>query len=593
MYKSILYSSIIIMMLYFNFAYGEPNIEYNSYKGIVYGFIIDYPSEWIVEESPYTFSYIKVSFIEPKIDDYNAFILVGVEELKEDTSLDEYEKLILNQQRRALQNFTVIETTESMLANNTGRMLIYKGIDVDMPIKGKIAFTIYNNTAYTIITSSKESEFDNYNKIFDTVISSLRLDSSIIPRFIENMYEDDEIKIRFDNWKGLISRVDEDTIIRLKQDIQANASMNIIITNITSIDLFNEQLKNLLYNDSCTLITSNFININGSNALEIMQECSNTITKSYLFTTTDKVIVIELITTKEEFNKYINELKRTVESIDAHLEDITIYLDEELKTLPKKLDNIDIDIPEDWNIFEKGYNNHEIIYITPNGSNIVINYTGFFITKPVLDLDDIVKSNNLGECRITTIYYITTMNVLEEEASCVNDNVKLHAIRLDNATIGYINNFDDRYGTILENFISNDLLFAIGRLSSQDLNYNEYKVTLNGTEYSVVYSYINSRIKNIEFDEDSKTLNVDISADDLGMFVIKESLLEEPYIIAINDDEIANVNNADVIIITYDDDTSIKIVGSRVVSEFPSMIILLVSLSLSAPLIINRYHKIF
>lgn len=590
MYKSILYSSIIIMMLYLNFAYGEPNIEYNTYKGIVYGFIIDYPSEWIVEEAPYTFSYIKVSFIEPKVDDYSALILVGVEELKEDISLDEYENLILNQQRRALQNFTIIETTESMLANNTGKVLIYKGIDIDTPIKGKIAFTIYNNTAYTIITSSKESEFNNYNKIFDTVISSLRLDSSIIPRFIENMYEDDEIKIRFDNWKGLISRVDEDTIIRLKQEIQANASMNIIITNITSIDLFNEQLKNLLYNDSCTLITSNFININGSNALEIMQECSNTITKSYLFTTTDRVIAIELITTKEEFNKYIDELKKTVESIDADIEDITIHLDEELKTLPKRLDSIDIDIPEDWNIFEKGYNNHELIYITPNGSNIINNYTGFFITKPALDLDNIVKSNNLGGCRITTMYYITTMNVLAEEASCVN-GIKLHAIILDDTTIGYINNFDNRYETILENFISNDLLFAISKLSSKDIKYNEYKVTLNGTEYSIVYSYVNSSINNIEFDEDSKTLNVDISADDLGMFVIKESLLEEPYIITINNDKIVNVDNADVVIITYDDDSNIKIVGSRVVPEFPSIIILLVSLSV--PIIINRYYKYY
>ncbi len=591
MYKGALYA-IIIVILGIGFVDGEP-LEYNSYKGILYGFVIDYPSNWIVEEAQYTFSYIKVSFIEPQTEDYRALVLVGVEELERDISLDEYGDLILAQQHRALQNFTLIESKEDILANNTATMLVYKGIDIDTPVKGKRIYTIYNNTAYTIIASAEEEKFDDYDDIFDNMIDSFSLDSSIIPKPISDMYEDENIKIEFDGWEGLISRIDEDVIIRVTPDINSNTLMNIIITNITAMDLFNEQIR-MLFDNGCTIITLNLIDVNGSNALEVMQECNDVVGKSYLFTTTDKVIAVDLITNKEEFNTYDNAFEKSIESIDANIEDITVYLDKEFKTLPKKLDTLTIDIPEGWNVFKKEYNGHEIVYITLNGSEIVRNYTGFLIIEPSLDFNGIKEANNLEDCDITTIHYIA-QNIVEEEAFCLRDEIgiELHLIKLDDVTVGYFNTFREEFGIMLENF-SNELTYIMNLAHSTEMIDEEYKVILNGTEYNIEYSYIGSTINNIEFDEDDRSLTINALIDDMnafGMLKIKESLLEEPYIISVND-KVVDIDDADIIAIMYSDDANIKIVGSKVIPEFP-LIWILIPLSLSIVIIISYRFKRF
>ena len=582
---------IALGLLSINLIYAQ-EVEYKTYNNIPFGFRIDYPSDWFVEEQPY-YSYIKVSFVANVNDtDYRPFLLVGYEELKEDMSYDDYKQLILEQQLRALNNFTLTDESDTIFANNTARMLVFEGIDVDIYIKGKIVYTILNNTVYSIITAARFDDFDSYEPIFDDMINSFRIDKSIIPKPISKGYEDDSISIKFpEGWQGLISKVDEDVIIRLMPDPRLISVSNIVITNLEQIRLFNEQIKDLF--ESCKVYTTNFIEVNGSKALELEQECEQYRNKLFIFATdNDKLVLIDLTSIKEEYNQYIDKFYTMLSTLKINATDITQYLDEPFKDLPIRLDSIDeFDVPEGWSMFKKDYDGIDIIYATPDGSNIIFNYTMIALIKAKPDLDLIVNLNKLYECNISTIHYISSSYAFEYSSSC-SDGKEVRTLVFDDYAINYLRYssvYDDIFKDVIDSLdIDDSLKYSINAMDYR-FNDNIKNVEIDGNKYDIEYSYqLLANVDDITFDEESKSITIKAEADRLSILKVKPSILEGPYIVKVNGSIVdIDANNTDILAIAYDGNADIEIIGSKVVPEFPLPLLLISIIGIS--IIFARY----
>lgn len=587
MNRYIILGIFIIAIINIGYAYA---IEYNSYKGILYGFRIDYPKDWVVSESEYTFSYIKVSFTSNATNDYNPYMLIGIENVK-NVTIDKYTTLLINHQMRYLNNFTLIQIYDNIIDNHNAKSIEYSGIDNNIHIKGLITYTIIDNTAYAMIASSKYDEFNDNKVIFDHMISTFKIDKSIMPKPAPSIYEDSYLKIRFPKgWNGLMVNVDNTTNIRLKPNMKSDTLLNIVIDEINNINIFNNIIINTLSKDKCSVINLNFITINNTKGLEISQNCNDSISKTYLFAISNKVLAIELITTHEELNAYANDIYEMVKSIESvSSDDISIYLDNKLKDIPERINNLDI-IPdlEGWNIFKKVSNDAELIYITHNGSNIVNNYSSFIITNR-LDIDKILTLNNLNtKCNITNIYYITKKdNLLEHEALCTND-INVRVFKLDNYTIGYISkdNINENFTSLLSKFIDIDLIKVL--MLKDQLVENNYPILINGSETILKYSSINIIINNITFNGLRLVLNLS-NIDNKGLLIIENKLLEGPYIINNNIIDVPNVNK--FVFNDIDNNTIITIDGRRVIPE-TYLPLLLITLSIIILIIKYRIFKI-
>ncbi len=587
MNRYIILGICIITIINIEYAYA---IEYNSYKGILYGFRIDYPKDWIVSESEYTFSYIKVSFTSNATNDYNPYMLIGIENVKNIT-IDEYTTLLIKQQMRYLNNFTLIQMYDNIIDNHNAKSIEYSGIDNNMHIKGLITYTIIDNTAYVMIASSKYDEFSDNKVIFEHMINSFKIDKSIMPKPAPSIYEDLDLKIRFpEGWNGLIAKVDNTTNIRLKPNMKSNTLLNIVIDEINNINIFNDAIINTLRKGECSVINLNFITINNTKGLEMSQNCNDSISKTYLFTISDKVLAIELITTYEELNIYANDIYEMVKSIKSiSSNDISIYLDDKLKDIPERVNNLDIiqDL-EGWNIFKKVSNDAELIYITHNGSNIVNNYSSFIIANR-LDIDKILTLNNLSDkCNITNIYYITKEdNLLEYEALCAN-NINLRVFKLDNHIIGYIikDNINENFTSLLSKFIDMDLIKVF--MLKDQLVENSYPILINGSEVILKYSSINVRINNITFNGLRLMLNLSNIDNTQGILAIENKLLEGPYIINNNTINVLNIDK--FVFNNIDNNTIITIDGRRVIPE-TYLPLLLITLSIMILIIKYRIFK--
>ncbi|MEM3002321.1 MAG: PsbP-related protein [Candidatus Nitrosocaldaceae archaeon] len=554
-------------------------IEYNSYKGIVDGFIIDYPYDWSVQESSVSYSYIKVTFEEMNVG-YRSLTMIGVEELNKNFTLSEYKTLILRQHIRGLTNFTIINESNYTLAGNDARLINYKGVDNTIAIKGDIIYTISNKTAYTIISATEESRYDEIKDIFKHMIDSFRIDNSIKPKPISDRYSDDGIELVLPvGWHGLYSDTG-DVEIRVAPSIKSDARLHILITNITSLELFNrlEELDN-----ECDIITFNLVNINGSEAIEIEKVCDYRM-KTFIFSTDERLIVSEFAA-KDDYVKYIKEFNDAI--YNSHVNStISKYLN---YTLSKRISveelKYNITIPTNWNIFERKINNSTIIQITPNGTNITNNYTAIYLIDEIADIDYLLRIYGIEEvCNITNIHYIIYDRYISGyELSC--NDLSLQIIYLEGNTLSYISNLhDDIYLTNFDSIIEemDNKLGYIKRLQAhldvKEIELDKYKIGITN----------NTNLKDISIDEDYKMLRLKVSPSDNNIIKIKEDIFKGLQTLTINQNVFEfDSEMEDIFIILYDNDSEITLTATRIVPEFP--LPLLITTILTSIILLFRY----
>ena len=157
-----------------------PPIEALTYTNSEYGFSLDYPTDWDVEEG---WKETVVSFTGPivlKGADYQYAVstLVAAEQLPEDITLKDYFLLTLNAQETAgFSRFTFSHGTISGLAAEIAVMSATLKIGKEkIPLKDILAILIKDNIGYVIAYDVPAEFHDEYLDAFELAVSTFKFE---------------------------------------------------------------------------------------------------------------------------------------------------------------------------------------------------------------------------------------------------------------------------------------------------------------------------------------------------------------------------------------------------------------------------------
>ena len=164
----------IIMVLYFPYVLGDPDVDYTHYSNANLGFEISYPSDWEI------LSFTPPGVFQPKAEVLfglpNEFVYATVSIEKTNLSLTEYSAYNLNQITENL-NSKVFPSQDISISGYPGYKI--NGIWSDNPFNMVMdvvdTWTVINDFAYSITFYSPRGmqDYGNYPPIIDSVINNM------------------------------------------------------------------------------------------------------------------------------------------------------------------------------------------------------------------------------------------------------------------------------------------------------------------------------------------------------------------------------------------------------------------------------------
>jgi serine/threonine protein kinase len=148
-----------------------------NYQSSAHQFKIKYPEKWEKQESQNPFTPDVVVFISPKknsADAYQEKVTVSIETLEKPMSLDEYNKWALNQ-IKTLNEVKILEENAKTVANNSGYTVVFDAKEEAKNMKKMQAWTLINNKAYVLTYTAEKSEYSEYLKTAENMVSSLEI----------------------------------------------------------------------------------------------------------------------------------------------------------------------------------------------------------------------------------------------------------------------------------------------------------------------------------------------------------------------------------------------------------------------------------
>lgn len=158
--------------------YSSANTEFSIYENPVYGVRIKYPQHWKSQQigDPFTGEVVKFwSLPTSSTKKMTAEVNINVENLKEATSLAEYTNLSVNEITQFLTDARIHDSHSTILSNFPAHQVIYSGKEEGYNVKRKAVWTVKNKKAYIITYTAEESQYDDFLKIAETMIDSLKI----------------------------------------------------------------------------------------------------------------------------------------------------------------------------------------------------------------------------------------------------------------------------------------------------------------------------------------------------------------------------------------------------------------------------------
>jgi hypothetical protein len=159
--------------------------SYLTYNNSEYGIIMNYPSDWSYQEAQAPTNaaiFPIVSMFPPISDDPNAvtFLEIGIEDLGNPFSIDEYSRSTINAYRESRQNFDLVSSnTEDTLSGLPAYGLVFtdsaNGTDRKLMEVG--ALDSDNNRVYYLLFNTEESRYDLFVPALESIIDSFQLAS--------------------------------------------------------------------------------------------------------------------------------------------------------------------------------------------------------------------------------------------------------------------------------------------------------------------------------------------------------------------------------------------------------------------------------
>ena len=159
--------------------------SYLTYNNSEYGIGMNYPSDWSYQEAqaPTNAAIFPIVRMFPPIsDDPNAvtFLEIGIEDLGNPFSINEYSRSTINAYRESRQNFDLVSSnTEDTLSGLPAYELVFtdSANETDRKLIEVGALDSDNNRVYYLLFNTEESRYDLFVPALESVIDSFQLSS--------------------------------------------------------------------------------------------------------------------------------------------------------------------------------------------------------------------------------------------------------------------------------------------------------------------------------------------------------------------------------------------------------------------------------
>jgi serine/threonine-protein kinase len=155
-------------------------VKMSTYTNQAYGFSIDYPSHWTVQEASPELPGVAAAFISPRenpLDGFSENVVIVIQDLSpKPMTLQQYTQTAVEQIRAVFEeHMEIVDSSPMMMAGRSAHKLIYQGAErygkktLKMMsvwiVEGKVV-------AYQVNFGAAADEFDKYLKIVNPMVQS-------------------------------------------------------------------------------------------------------------------------------------------------------------------------------------------------------------------------------------------------------------------------------------------------------------------------------------------------------------------------------------------------------------------------------------
>jgi hypothetical protein len=319
---------VLVSTLGVSQAFAEEKFE--SYENFLYGFSIDYPSDWLKIEPADPL--VKVIFMSPLSGDDDASqenVLIMREETVVQLGSADYGKLVTDQMKSITPEFQLLESGTTFVAGNSYYKITYTAKDeIGGKFKQTIFFITSEKSAYAIGLTTSLTDYHDYFPTFEKMIESFTLRGGPGPKLVTGQYVNEDAGFHLtlpSQWQGFEIILDElTTTVITPQDMPSDTSEFAMMT-VGSMTNEVASTSDFAFGDeeTCSMPNSAVISkVFDMKALEFEMKCTmpgidNMLdTINYGYITDDNTIFLSYgASSQTTFEKYLPSFEKTVQSL--------------------------------------------------------------------------------------------------------------------------------------------------------------------------------------------------------------------------------------------------------------------------------------
>ena len=180
----------------------EATIDFSTYDNPDHGFLIHYPSDWTKIEKGLTDMNGVVSFFLLRDDDsFKEMIMVFVESIPLDTSLEEYTESRINSLATSIPGFAIYESNKTNLSKLPAHKIVYSNrlegaindFSIDVGLISSQIWTIFDRNVYTIKLDAEATQYPLYKQILEEMTDSFVIYKSRLSDELSTNTKSDEL----------------------------------------------------------------------------------------------------------------------------------------------------------------------------------------------------------------------------------------------------------------------------------------------------------------------------------------------------------------------------------------------------------------
>ncbi len=598
--------SLFSLLLFSLFSLPAPHVVYaqsmsgfKTYTLAEYGVVLQYPEDWNVEKVSGT----EVDFTPPfSASDQGSpnvsFMVVdatGVESIEEltDELVAFYESFFVD--------FDIYESVSTKFGEYSGNRLVFFGTQGEFRLRIMQTYAIHEDKVYSLTYSALNADYPTYSPTVTSMISSFKIDTSIIPVQVSGTYSNEELGLKIDfpdGWNGIQNKNDNGTTVALVPADGRKLSMVLIAVNTSEYSAGGSQDPL----SGCNTTSVRFDEINDMSTFSFDGECDRPegffIMKAYMFALDNRLVIAMLVApSRTAFDSGVEEFDEAIQTLS--LKNSVNVFSTLMYSLGKNQKNItgeyvnpeaglSMRLPEGWNGFETVIDKSTSVMLFPP----LTEKASVMITIDVID-----KSSYKREYEVHVVGSIEYVTLNGNSALRADGEFEVQNMKL--RSIGYILTTDDKvisvaysaptaedydtykseFGQSLQTLAIKDAVDVTTYVPlSVDFTESERTVTVDDKPYAVKVAST-SNVTGILLNQEERQLSLALEGGSLGngtSFITVSTVLEGPYIVTVDEapadfDVLKDSgSNQTTIAVNHPRDTqSIVVAGTRVIPEFP------------------------